>query len=126
MQIANLKHSKQRDAILEFLMTRKDHPTADTVYQNVREQFPNISLGTVYRNLTLLAEIGQIQKIAIGNAQIPTITSYVLTVVLSRIYLWKKLILRTRLFPVVLTVLLQDILLIFMVTAGNAKEGGNL
>lgn len=67
MQIANLKHSKQRDAILEFLMTRKDHPTADTVYQNVREQFPNISLGTVYRNLTLLAEIGQIQKIAIGN-----------------------------------------------------------
>ena len=47
-----LKHSKQRDSILEFLATRKDHPTADVVYMNVREQLPNISLGTVYRNLT--------------------------------------------------------------------------
>ena len=47
-----LKHSKQRDSILEFLAARKDHPTADVVYMNVREQLPNISLGTVYRNLT--------------------------------------------------------------------------
>ena len=67
MQIANLKHSKQRDAILEFLMTRKDHPTADTVYQNVLEQFPNISLGTVYRNLNLLAASGEIQKLCCGD-----------------------------------------------------------
>ena len=48
-----LKHSSQRDSILEFLKTRKDHPTADVVYMNVRKSFPNISLGTVYRNLTL-------------------------------------------------------------------------
>ena len=52
-----LKHSKQRDSILEFLATRKDHPTADVVYMNVREQLPNISLGTVYRNLTLLSDL---------------------------------------------------------------------
>ena len=58
-----LKHSKQRDMIKEFLMTRKDHPTADTVYMNVRQQNPNISLGTVYRNLALLASLGEIQKI---------------------------------------------------------------
>ena len=62
-----LKHSSQRDSILEFLKTRKDHPTADVVYMNVRKSFPNISLGTVYRNLTLLSDIGQIAKIRVGD-----------------------------------------------------------
>ena len=62
-----LKHSKQRDAILSFLMTRKDHPTADVVYSHLREEYPNISLGTVYRNLTLLSEIGQIQRLRLGD-----------------------------------------------------------
>ncbi len=61
-----LKRSKQRDAILNFLATRYDHPTAETVYLNIKEDFPNISLGTVYRNLNLLSEIGEIQKIASG------------------------------------------------------------
>ena len=42
-----LKYSRQREAIKSFLMTRKDHPTADVVYENVRKEFPNISLGTV-------------------------------------------------------------------------------
>lgn len=63
----NLKHSKQRDSIMEFLRERKDHPTADTVYMNVRQSFPNISLGTVYRNLTLLADIGEIARIRVGD-----------------------------------------------------------
>lgn len=63
----NLKHSKQRDSIMEFLRERKDHPTADTVYMNVRKTFPNISLGTVYRNLTLLADIGEIARIRVGD-----------------------------------------------------------
>ncbi len=63
----NLKHSKQRDSIMEFLRERKDHPTADTVYMNVRQNFPNISLGTVYRNLTLLADIGEIARIRVGD-----------------------------------------------------------
>ena len=61
-----LNKSKQRDAILAFLMTRKDHPTADTIYENVRLTIPNISLGTVYRNLSLLEEIGEIIKISTG------------------------------------------------------------
>lgn len=63
----NLKHSKQRDSIKEFLIGRKDHPTADTVYMGVRQSFPNISLGTVYRNLTLLADIGEIARIRVGD-----------------------------------------------------------
>lgn len=62
-----LKHSKQRDLIKNFLMSRKDHPTADVVYMNVRQQQPNISLGTVYRNLTLLADIGEIQRLRLGD-----------------------------------------------------------
>lgn len=62
-----LKRSKQRDMIMAFLMGRKDHPTAETVYVNVRKQNPNISLGTVYRNLTLLADIGQIRRLRIGD-----------------------------------------------------------
>ena len=56
------KKSKQRDAIIKFLMTRKDHPTADMVYMNIKEEFPKISLGTVYRNLALLSERGEIPK----------------------------------------------------------------
>ena len=62
-----LKHSRHREMIKSFLMTRKDHPTADMVYMNVRQQNPNISLGTVYRNLTLLADIGEIQRLRVGD-----------------------------------------------------------
>ena len=41
----------------------KSHPTADMVYEMVRSEIPKISLGTVYRNLELLSEQGQIQKL---------------------------------------------------------------
>lgn len=58
-----LKHSKQRDAIITFLKSRTDHPTADTVYQEIRNVIPNISLGTVYRNLSLLSERGEILRL---------------------------------------------------------------
>ena len=61
-----LKYSRQREAIKTFLATRYDHPTAETVYLGIKEEFPNISLGTVYRNLALLAELGEIQKISTG------------------------------------------------------------
>ena len=61
-----VKYSKQRESIKNFLVTRYDHPTAETVYLNIRKEFPNISLGTVYRNLNLLAEIGEIQKLSPG------------------------------------------------------------
>ena len=61
--MAVLKRSKQRDSIKEFLTSTKAHPTADEVYIHVRQEFPNISLGPVYRNLNLLAELGEIAKI---------------------------------------------------------------
>lgn len=62
-----LKYSRQRESIKNFLMTRKDHPTADVIYTNVRKEYPNISLGTVYRNLSLLSERGEIMKISTGD-----------------------------------------------------------
>ena len=42
-----LKYSRQRECIKDCLMRRHDHPTADTLYMSIREEFPNISLGTV-------------------------------------------------------------------------------
>lgn len=62
--MANLKYSRQRASIKEYLMTTQGHPTADTVYLHVRKEFPHISLGTVYRNLNLLAEMGEAVKIS--------------------------------------------------------------
>ena len=62
-----IKHSRQREAIHQNLIHRYDHPTAETVYMDIKESFPNISLGTVYRNLTLLSELGEIQKISTGT-----------------------------------------------------------
>lgn len=65
--MAARKYSRQRKLIKDFLMGRKDHPTADMVYQNVRQDNPNISLGTVYRNLTLLAKDGEIRRLSMGD-----------------------------------------------------------
>lgn len=67
--MASIKHSRQREAIREFLSGRTDHPTADVIYENLKQQYPNISLGTVYRNLSFLAELGEIQKLtSLGGA----------------------------------------------------------
>jgi len=62
--LATLKYSRQRESIKEYLANTTEHPTADMVYLKVKQEFPNISLGTVYRNLNLLAEIGDAIKIS--------------------------------------------------------------
>ena len=61
-----IRHSRQRDAILNYLRASHIHPTAEEVYEQVRKEMPNISLGTVYRNLSMLRELGQIRTIANG------------------------------------------------------------
>ncbi|HJA06473.1 MAG TPA: transcriptional repressor [Candidatus Mediterraneibacter pullicola] len=65
--MAALKYSRQRESIKNYLMATKEHPTADEVYMNVKQEFPNISLGTVYRNLNLLTDIGEAIKISTPN-----------------------------------------------------------
>ena len=62
----NTKRSRQREAILEVLMNTKSHPTADKIYAEVRKTIPNISLGTVYRNLAKLSADETIQKLDMG------------------------------------------------------------
>ena len=51
-----MRYSRQRELITEIIKGRKDHPTADMIYNTAREIEPNISLGTVYRNLKLLSD----------------------------------------------------------------------
>lgn len=58
-----MKYSRQREAVREFLASRKDHPTAEVVYDNLRKEYPHISLGTVYRNLSLLVDLGEAIKL---------------------------------------------------------------
>ena len=65
--MAVLKYSRQRESIKEYLNSSCEHPTADTVYMSVRQEYPNISLGTVYRNLNLLADLGEAIKITTPN-----------------------------------------------------------
>lgn len=55
-----MRYSKQRELIINIIKNRCDHPTADMIYNSAREMEPNISLGTVYRNLKLLADEGEI------------------------------------------------------------------
>lgn len=62
-----LKYSRQRESIKAYLAHTKEHPTADTIYMNIRTVYPNISLGTVYRNLNLLVDHGDIMKISHGD-----------------------------------------------------------
>ncbi len=57
------RHSAKRDEILNYLRSVKDHPTAETIYGHVRKDIPNISLGTVYRNLTFLENAGLVQRV---------------------------------------------------------------
>lgn len=68
--MATIKHSRQRDAIKNFLMSRKDHPTAETVYAHVSQEYPNISLGTVYRNLSFLVDNGQAIKVPCNDGSV--------------------------------------------------------
>ncbi len=65
--MAGIKFSRQRQAILDYLCSTKEHPTADTVYLHVRKQYPKVSLGTVYRNLNLLADDGEILRLHCGD-----------------------------------------------------------
>ena len=65
--MATTRYSKQRESIKEYLSTHFTHPTAERIYLDLRKEFPNISQGTVYRNLNLLAEQGEILRISSGN-----------------------------------------------------------
>jgi len=63
MEPIKQRYSKQRETILEVVQSTLVHPTADWIYNETRKRIPNISLGTVYRNLNQLVETKQIIKL---------------------------------------------------------------
>lgn len=64
------RNTRQRQVVLEELKKLSSHPTAAELYEITRVRMPKISLGTVYRNLELLAQNGVIQKLEIGGAEV--------------------------------------------------------
>ena len=64
-----VRMTRQRRAILAMLEGTREHPAADEVFRRVRQEVPRISLGTVYRNLDLLARAGIIQRTDRAGAQ---------------------------------------------------------
>lgn len=64
-----LSNTSQRRVIIEELRKLTCHPTADELYDIVRKRLPRISLGTVYRNLELLSENGNILKLQVSGLQ---------------------------------------------------------
>lgn len=67
--MAGTRNTQQRQAILEELCRLRSHPTATELYEIVRVRLPHISLGTVYRNLDLLARQGQVRRLPGEGAQ---------------------------------------------------------
>ncbi len=64
-----LRMSKQRKAILKALRSTKNHPTAEEIYNRLKSEIPHISLGTVYRNLEMLCDLGMVVKLEQGSGQ---------------------------------------------------------
>ncbi len=64
-----IRLTPQRKEILKALHKDKTHPTADEIYQRVRERMPRISLGTVYRNLEIMFRAGLVRKLEFGGGQ---------------------------------------------------------
>ena len=62
-----MRNSLQRDSIKNVVCSTKCHPTAYWIYKEVRKLIPNISLGTVYRNLSQLSDNGLIKRIQDGS-----------------------------------------------------------
>lgn len=63
--MAAKKHSRKRDAILECVRSTATHPTAEWVYAQLKPQIPDLSLGTVYRNLAAFKQEGLIESLGV-------------------------------------------------------------
>jgi Fur family transcriptional regulator, peroxide stress response regulator len=66
------KNTRQRELVLSILKRTRAHPTADWIYEEARKKFPRISKATIYRNLAILSERGEIKELNLSG----TITRY--------------------------------------------------
>ena len=62
-----LKLTPQRLAVYNYLMNTKSHPSAETIYAGMQEQYPTMSLATVYKAVKTLTSVGLIQEINVGE-----------------------------------------------------------
>ena len=72
-----IRYSKKREAILNLIQGTSCHPSAEWVYQQLRPLHPDLSLGTVYRNLAFFQEHGLVQSVGVvqGQERFDAITS---------------------------------------------------
>lgn len=61
--MAQRRYSHQREQIYQAVYDRRDHPTAETIYQQLKPEMPRLSLGTVYRNLHQMAQEGRLREL---------------------------------------------------------------
>ena len=62
------RQTKQREAILRLLRSARSHYTADQIYDEVRRELPNISKGTIYRNLKILQQMGLVSELSLNGS----------------------------------------------------------
>ena len=63
----NLKLTPQRYAIYKFLKSTKTHPSAEMIYDNLKIDYPTMSLATVYKTMKTLIELGVVQQLNVGE-----------------------------------------------------------
>lgn len=68
MVVIMKRNTIQHKLVLEAVFELANHSTAEAVTEHIRHNYPNISIGTVYRNLNLLAQDGEIAKITVPNS----------------------------------------------------------
>ena len=64
-----IRYSKKREAILNAIRSTTCHPSAEWIYQTLKPTHPDLSLGTVYRNLVFFQQQGQVQSVGVVNGQ---------------------------------------------------------
>ncbi len=62
-----MRYSKQRELIINTVLQNRIHPTAENVYKLLKDEYPELSLGTVYRNLNYLADNNMLKKINVPD-----------------------------------------------------------
>ncbi len=62
-----MRYSKQKEEVLKTVQELCNHPDAKDIHKEVKKRIPNVSLGTVYRNLSALADEGLIKKVRLEN-----------------------------------------------------------
>lgn len=75
--------TRQRRIIHDYLLSTKSHPTAEEIYMNVKKNMPSIAVGTVYRNLSLMTDAGEVRRITVPSIRTDTTGMSVLTTICS-------------------------------------------